>query len=120
MALSNLADIADLLAAAGAIASLIYVGYQVRETRTAVRAGTAQARTDLGVHLISSRYTSDIAEILVKSLDPADPLSEAEKFKLISFSRPTSGTARICFISGSRGCSMNTFPTALLGQQPTG
>ncbi len=85
MALGNLADIADLLAAVGVIASLIYVGYQVKQTQTAVRAGTAQARTDLGVHLISSRYTSDIAEVLVKSLDPADPLSEAEKFKLKSF-----------------------------------
>ena len=82
MTLGDLADIADLLAAIGVIASLIYVGYQVRETRTAVRAATAQARTDLGVQLISSRYTSDISDVLVKS---EDTLSEADKFKLKSF-----------------------------------
>ena len=85
MALGNLADIADLLAAIGVIASLIYVGYQVKQTRTAVRAATAQARTELGVQLITSRYTSDISDVLVKSLDPADPLSDAEKLRLKSF-----------------------------------
>jgi hypothetical protein len=62
MNLAALADIADLLAASGVIASLIYVGYQVKETRKAVRAATAQARTDLGVQLISARWTSDIAD----------------------------------------------------------
>jgi hypothetical protein len=82
MALGNLADIADLLAAIGVIASLIYVGYQVKQTRAAVRAATAQARTELGVQLISSRYTSDISDVLVKS---ENQLSEAEKFKLKSF-----------------------------------
>jgi hypothetical protein len=85
MALGNLADIADLLAAVGVIVSLIYVGYQVRETRTAARAATAQARTDLGVTLISSRYTSEISDALVKSLDSADPLTDTEKFKRKSF-----------------------------------
>ena len=62
MNLAALTDIADLLAASGVIASLIYVGYQVKETRKAVRAATAQARTDLGVQLISARWTSDIAD----------------------------------------------------------
>ena len=85
MTLSDIADIADLLAAAGVIASLIYVGYQVREARKAVRSATAQARTDLGVKLISSRYTSGISEILVKSLEHPDALTRAERFKLKSF-----------------------------------
>ena len=65
MDLANFADLTDLLAASGVIASLVYVGYQIKETRKAVRAATAQARTDLGVQLISSRYTSDIADVLV-------------------------------------------------------
>ena len=65
MDLANFVDLTDLLAALGVIASLVYVGYQIKETRKAVRAATAQARTDLGVQLISSRYTSDIADILV-------------------------------------------------------
>ncbi len=85
MTLTDLADVADLLAALGVIASLIYVGYQVKETRKSVRAATAQARTDLGVHLISSRYTSDIAELLVKSVDAPQSLTKADKFKLKSF-----------------------------------
>ena len=63
MNLSNTADVADLLAALGVIVSLIYVGYQLKETRKAGRAATAQARTDLGVQLISARWTTDIADV---------------------------------------------------------
>ena len=85
MNLAILADLADLLGAIGVIASLIYVGYQVGETRKAVRAATAQARTDLGVQLISSRYTSDIADVLVKSQGDPDSLTTSEHFKLKSF-----------------------------------
>ena len=85
MTLTDLADIADLLAASGVIASLIYVGYQVKETRKAVRAATAQARTDLGVQLISARWTSDIADLLVTSVDDPESLSKADKFKLKGF-----------------------------------
>ena len=80
-----LAAIAEALGAIGVVASLIYVGYQVRETRKAVRAATAQARTDLGVQLITSRYTSDIAELLEKSALTDTELSAAEAFKLNSF-----------------------------------
>ena len=85
MDLTAVADIADLLAAIGVICSLFYVGYQVKQARVAVRAATAQARTDLGVQLISTRYTSDIAELLVKSQDHPEQLSKAEVFKLKSF-----------------------------------
>lgn len=49
MNLADLADIAGLLAALGVIASLVYVGFQASQTQKAVRAATAQARTDLGV-----------------------------------------------------------------------
>ena len=42
MDLANFADLADLAAALGVIASLIYVGYQVKETRKAVRAATVR------------------------------------------------------------------------------
>jgi hypothetical protein len=80
-----LAAIAEALGAIGVVASLIYVGYQVKETRKAVRAATAQARTDLGVQLITSRYTSDIAELLEKSALTDTELSAAEAFKLKSF-----------------------------------
>ena len=76
---------ADTLAAIGVFFSLIYVGYQVRETRKAVRAATAQARTELGVQLITSRYTSDIAEVLTRSQDAPDELTRAEQLKLKSF-----------------------------------
>ena len=85
MPLSELADLADILAGVGVIASLIYVGYQIRETRTAVRAATAQARTDLGVQLILSRYTSDISELLVKSATNEESVTDSERFKLNSF-----------------------------------
>jgi hypothetical protein len=85
MSFNDLANLADLLAALGVIASLIYVGYQVKETRKAIRAGTAQARTDLGVRLISARWTSDIADLLVTSVDDPKSLTNADKFKLRGF-----------------------------------
>ncbi len=104
MDLANFADLTDLLAALGVIASLVYVGYQIKETRKAVRAATAQARTDLGVQLISSRYTSDIADVLVKSLSDPDSLTKSERFKLKSFFQLMCDTVRIFFINSSRGC----------------
>lgn len=76
---------AESLAAIAVILSLVYVGYQVSETKKAVKASVAQARTDLGVQLITSRYTSDIAELLVRSGQAYDELTEAERFKLKSF-----------------------------------
>ncbi len=85
MTLTDLANAAEMLAALGVIASLIYVGYQVKETRKAVRAATAQARTDLGVQLISARWTSDIADLLVISVDNPESLTKADKFKLKGF-----------------------------------
>jgi len=85
MPLDQIANIAEIIAAALVIVSLIYVGYQIRETRIAVRATTAQARTNLGVQMIMTRYTSDIAELLTRSLEQPDSLSLADRFKLKSF-----------------------------------
>ncbi len=85
MGLDQIANIAEISAAVLVVASLIYVGYQVKETRKAVRAATAQARTDLGVQLISARWTSDIADLLVISVDDPQSLTKAESFKLKGF-----------------------------------
>jgi len=85
MNLSHVADVADLFAALGVIVSLIYVGYQLKETRKAGRAATAQARTDLGVQLISARWTTDIADLLAMSVDDPKSLSKADNFKLKGF-----------------------------------
>ncbi len=85
MTLTDLANVAEVLAGLGVIASLIYVGFQIKETRKAVRATTAQARTDLGVQLISARWTSDIADLLVISVDDPQSLTKAERFKLKGF-----------------------------------
>ena len=85
MGLDQIASIAEISAAVLVVASLFYVGYQVKETRKAVRAATAQARTDLGVRLISARWTSDIADLLMTSVDDPEALSKADKFKLKGF-----------------------------------
>jgi len=85
MSLAELANIGEISAALAVIASLIYVGYQIRETRKAVRAATGQSRTDLGVQLIMSRYTTDISELLTRSLERPDSLSPADRFKLKGF-----------------------------------
>ena len=85
MTLADLANVAELIAAFGVVASLIYVGYQMKETRKAVRAATAQARTDLGVQLISARWSSDISDLLVACVDDPDSLSKSDQFKLKGF-----------------------------------
>jgi len=85
MGLDQIANIAEISAAVLVVASLFYVGYQVKETRKAVRAATAQARTDLGVQLISARWTSNIADLLQTSVDDPESLSKADRFKLKGF-----------------------------------
>lgn len=85
MTFADISELSDLVEALAVVASLIYIGYQIKETRKSVRAATAQARTDLGVQLISSRYTSDIADVLVKSQSNPDALTKSERFKLTSF-----------------------------------
>jgi hypothetical protein len=85
MDLSNVSDVENLLAALGIILSLIYVGYQLKETRKAGRAATAQARTDLGIQLIAARWTTDIADLLVMSVNDPSSLSEVDQFKLKGF-----------------------------------
>ena len=85
MGLDQIANIAEISGVALVVASLIYVGYQVKETRKAVRAATAQARTDLGVQLISARWTSNIADLLVLSVDDPESLTNADGIKLKGF-----------------------------------
>lgn len=85
MDIMELGAIGELVGGVAVIASLIYVGYQVRETRTAMRASAAQARTDLGVSLIATRYSTDIGEILVRSQEDPMSLDSVAKFKLKSF-----------------------------------
>lgn len=85
MSIIELGALGEFLGAIGVVASLIYVGYQVKEARKSVRAATAQARTDIGVQLITSRYTSDIGDLLVKSQNDAAALTDVERFKLNSF-----------------------------------
>jgi hypothetical protein len=75
----------ELVGAVAVVVSLIYVGYQLKETRKAGRAATAQARTDLGIQLISARWTTDIADLLVMSIDDPESLSKADNFKLTGF-----------------------------------
>ena len=49
MTLESLGNIGELIGALGVILSLLYVGYQMSETRKVVKTQTAQSRTDLGV-----------------------------------------------------------------------
>jgi hypothetical protein len=85
MSIMELGALGEFLGSIGVVASLIYVGYQVKEARKSVRAATAQARTDVGVQLITSRYTSNIGDLLVKSQNDAGALTDVERFKLNSF-----------------------------------
>ena len=46
LSLKSLAQIAEIIAAVGVITSLVYVGFELSENTTAVRAGTSQAISD--------------------------------------------------------------------------
>lgn len=79
MTLSQIAAIADLLAAAGVIASLIFVGYEMR--RSSEQARVANWHSVLSALREQKRRTDDpvVADVLHRGRQDFDALSDSEK-----------------------------------------
>jgi len=77
--LSSLAQIAEIVAAVGVIASLIYVGFELSENTAAVRAGTSQAIFDSSREFVLNVAVSDeISRIRSVGSSDLSDLSELE------------------------------------------
>lgn len=74
-----LGAIAEAIGALAVVMSLVYFGYQIRETRITVRAQSAQARTELATSLMK-----DWADILVKTKNLSE-IDDADRIQLRQF-----------------------------------
>jgi hypothetical protein len=83
--LSDWASVAEILGAAAIVVSLIFVGFQVRQNTDYLRRGENNATMEQAsaVRLL----TIDMAEILVKSRNGVDALSDVEMLKISTYFR---------------------------------
>jgi hypothetical protein len=87
MTLEHIFQISQIAAALGVIASLIFVGFQVRDNAKAVRSATAQAVQDNYSQFFTSLASSPSALAThLKGLIDMDSLTDAEKAQFVAVS----------------------------------
>ena len=70
MTIMELGALGEFFASVGVIVSLLFVGYQVRQSRIQMRANTTQTRTDSFVNLMAIRLNSpELIDALLKRLN---------------------------------------------------
>lgn len=80
-----LAAIAELLGAAGVIASLLYLAVQVRQNTRQTRLAAQQATVqELGVALRAQAQDREWAELLSRGLEAIDNLDKVERVQFLS------------------------------------
>jgi hypothetical protein len=79
MSLQDLGSLGEFVAAIAVIASLVYLGIQIRQNTQALRAGSFQQYRQQSAEL--SRILADpgMASVYRKGLDPSDTLTPAER-----------------------------------------
>jgi hypothetical protein len=76
MSIMELGALGEFLASLGVIISLVFVGYQLRQSRAEMKASTMQARTDSFVNLFATRMTVPaLADALIKQRESPDDLT---------------------------------------------
>ena len=86
--LSDLAQVAEIVAALGVIASLIYVGAELKANTAMVRAATVHAITTSSRDvLVDVALDEDFARIRQMGEADRSSLTEAEAFRFFQFSR---------------------------------
>ncbi len=86
MPLDQIANIAEISAAALLVVSLIYVGLQVRQSTKAAYAATNQAHADVTNGYVSIVNTSNnLADILHQGARGLSPLKEGDLLRFIAF-----------------------------------
>ncbi len=86
MPLDQLANIAEISAAALLIVSLIYVGLQVRQSTKAAYATTTQAHAEIAMGYVGLvNLSSNLADILVQGARGLSSLKEGDLLRFIGF-----------------------------------
>ena len=79
MNLSNIADIADLLAAAGVIATLIFLAMQIRQNTKAVQNTRWESYLDRLANNFARPMNEQVATVIVKGNRSFAALNDTEK-----------------------------------------
>jgi hypothetical protein len=77
--LSNLADVADLLAAAGVIASLLFVAYEVRRNTREVKRTNWESTVDRFNALWSRTTSCELADVIARGRENYEALTPSEQ-----------------------------------------
>jgi len=86
MPLDQLANIAEISAAALLIVSLIYVGLQVRQSTKAAYAATTQAHAEIAMGYVGLvNLSNNLADILHQGARGLSPLKEGDLLRFIGF-----------------------------------
>ncbi len=82
---TNWKDIAELVGITAIVASLIFVGLEMRQTRSLAMAETYQSRTDSEMFLFSFMSQPDLRRIWLKTFDDEALTADDELLLLLSF-----------------------------------
>ncbi|HEY1614479.1 MAG TPA: hypothetical protein VGF97_12385 [Rhizomicrobium sp.] len=98
MSLSDLAAIGSFVSGLAVLASLIFVGFQLRQNTQAVRAGASQAHTQNWQQItLAVTESGEFARIWRLGLDDIASLNDDEKVRFFAFAGST-----LRFFEGSR------------------
>ena len=103
MTLENLYFVSQIIAALAIIASLIFVGLQVRQSTITSRAAAAQALSKQYSDLNHMLLHSDVREIFARGLDGMGALNTAEKVGFSSVLSAISRTVEAFYYQKGKG-----------------
>jgi hypothetical protein len=83
--LSNLADVADLMAAMGVIASLLFVAYEVRRNTQEVKRTNWETTVDRFNALWSRTTSPELADVIARGRESFEALTPAEKITFTNY-----------------------------------
>ena len=85
MSIMELGALGEFVASLGLIISLVFVGYQLRQSRAQMKASTTQARSDSFVNLLATRMTVPaLADALMKQQESPDDLTPRDLYYIHS------------------------------------
>jgi hypothetical protein len=104
MTLEYIFQISQIAAALGVIASLVFVGFQVRDNAKAVRSAAAQAVQDNYSHFFTTLACSPSALVThLKGLSDMDSLTDVEKAQFVAISMAYLSDAQNAFHQWKEG-----------------
>ena len=102
--LTDLGNLGEFVGAIAVVASLIYVGIQLRQNTAAIRITTAQAFTDTWNGYISTlNLAPDLADVFFRGLKGSSQLKEGEVVQFYAFLSQAFTTYQSFFIQRKKG-----------------